>query len=46
MDNKDIAREWFKVAESDLNSAVFLKKMVPNPLKLFVIIVNSRPKNI
>jgi HEPN domain-containing protein len=27
MDNKDIAKEWFKIAEADLSSAEFLQNM-------------------
>ena len=34
MDNKDIAREWFELAEADLSSARFLKKMRPIPLEI------------
>ncbi len=33
MSNKDIALEWFKIAESDLASANFLRKMHPPPLE-------------
>lgn len=34
MDNADIAREWFKIAESDFASAEFLQKMHPVPLEI------------
>ncbi|MCI0441792.1 HEPN domain-containing protein [bacterium] len=34
MDNKDIAREWFKIAELDLSSAEFLQKMNPVPVEI------------
>jgi len=29
MDNTDIAKEWFKIAEADLSSAEFLQNMQP-----------------
>jgi len=31
MDNKDVAHGWFRKAETDYESAVFLKKMEPMP---------------
>ncbi len=31
MDNKDIAKEWFEIAENDINSAEFLQQMHPVP---------------
>ena len=34
MDNKDIAKEWFKIAELDLSSAEFLQKMSPVPMEI------------
>jgi len=34
MDNKDIAKEWFKIAELDLTSAEFLQKMIPLPVEI------------
>jgi len=34
MDNKDIAKEWFKIAELDLSSAEFLRKMSPVPVEI------------
>jgi len=34
MDNKDIAKEWFRVAEADLASAVFLQGMRPIPIEV------------
>ncbi|MEK7729801.1 MAG: HEPN domain-containing protein [candidate division KSB1 bacterium] len=34
MDNKDIAKEWFKIAASDLASAVFLRNMHPIPVEI------------
>lgn len=34
MDNKDIAQEWFRVAESDLSSARFLQSMQPLPVEI------------
>ena len=34
MDNRDIAREWFKVAETDLASATFLQGMRPVPVEV------------
>ncbi len=34
MDNKDIAKEWFKVAEADLSSAEFLQSMRPVPIEI------------
>lgn len=34
MDNKDIAKEWFKIAELDLSSAEFLQKMSPVPVEI------------
>lgn len=34
MDNQDIAKEWFKIADTDLLSAEFLQKMRPVPLEI------------
>jgi len=34
MDNKDVAKEWFKVAETDLASAEFLQGMRPIPIEV------------
>ena len=34
MDNVDIAKEWFKVAEADLSSAEFLQHMQPVPIEI------------
>ncbi len=34
MDNTDIAKEWFKMAETDLSSAKFLQKMQPVPVEI------------
>jgi len=34
MDNRDIAKEWFTIAEADLASAEFLKKMRPIPIEI------------
>ena len=34
MDNKDVAKEWFRVAETDLASAEFLQGMRPIPLEI------------
>jgi len=34
MDNKDVAKEWFKVAETDLASAEFLQDMRPIPIEV------------
>ena len=34
MDNKDVAKEWFKVAETDLASAEFLQDMRPVPIEV------------
>ena len=34
MDNKDIAEEWFKIADLDLSSAEFLQKMNPVPIEI------------
>ena len=34
MDNKDIAKEWFKIAEADLSSAEFLQRMRPIPMEI------------
>ena len=34
MDNKDIAKEWFKIAESDLSSAEFLQNMQSMPTEI------------
>ena len=34
MDNKDVAKEWFRVAETDLASAEFLQGMRPIPVEV------------
>lgn len=34
MDNADITREWFKIAELDFASAEFLQKMHPVPIEI------------
>jgi HEPN domain-containing protein len=34
MDNKDVAKEWFKVAETDLASAEYLQGMKPIPVEV------------
>jgi HEPN domain-containing protein len=34
MDNSDLAREWFKIAEADLDSARFLRQMQPVPIEI------------
>ena len=34
MDNKDVAKEWFKVTETDLASADFLQSMKPVPVEI------------
>ena len=34
MDNKDIAKEWFKIAEGDLSSAEFLQNMQSMPTEI------------
>lgn len=34
MDNSDVAKEWFKVAEADLASAEFLQNMRPVPVEI------------
>lgn len=34
MDNTDIAKEWFKIAELDLSSAEFLQNMQPIPIEI------------
>ncbi len=34
MDNKDIAKEWFDIADTDLTSAEFLQKMRPMPCEI------------
>ncbi|MCD4692773.1 MAG: HEPN domain-containing protein [Calditrichales bacterium] len=34
MDNKDIANEWFEIANMDLSSASFLKNMQPVPIEI------------
>jgi HEPN domain-containing protein len=34
MDNKDIAKEWFKIAEADLSSAEFLQNMQSVPTEI------------
>jgi hypothetical protein len=33
MDNKDVAKEWFKIAEADLYSAEFLQNMQSIPYR-------------
>ena len=34
MDNKDVAKEWLKIAETDLDSADFLHGMKPIPIEI------------
>jgi len=34
MDNKDVAKEWFRVAGTDLTSAEFLQGMRPVPIEV------------
>ncbi len=34
MQNKDIAGEWFKIAETDLSSGEFLQSMTPVPFEI------------
>ncbi|MDR4497169.1 MAG: HEPN domain-containing protein [Candidatus Scalindua sp.] len=34
MDNEDIAKEWFKIAETDLTSAKFLQNMKSIPIEI------------
>ncbi len=34
MNNKDIGKEWFKMAELDYDSAKFLLGMRPKPLEI------------
>lgn len=34
MNNRDISKEWFKMAELDFNSAKFLLNMHPKPLEI------------
>jgi HEPN domain-containing protein len=34
MDNKDVAKEWFKIAEADLYSAEFLQNMQSIPIEI------------
>lgn len=34
MNNQDIAQEWFKVAETDLSSADYLRNMRPVPVEI------------
>ncbi len=34
METKDIAQEWFKIAETDLSSAQFLQTMQPLPIEI------------
>jgi HEPN domain-containing protein len=34
MDNRDIAQEWFAIANTDLASAVFLQAMRPTPIEV------------
>ena len=34
MDNKDVAKEWFKIAEADLSSAEFLQNMQSMPTEI------------
>ncbi|MBN1291956.1 MAG: HEPN domain-containing protein [Candidatus Latescibacteria bacterium] len=34
MDNRDVAREWFNIADADLLSAEFLQNMRPIPVEI------------
>jgi len=34
MENKDIAEEWFRIAENDLSSAEYLQNMIPVPVEI------------
>jgi HEPN domain-containing protein len=34
MENKDIAEEWFRIAENDLSSAEYLQNMIPVPIEI------------
>lgn len=34
MDNNDLTREWFELAELDLGTAIFLLQMKPKPLEI------------
>jgi HEPN domain-containing protein len=34
MDNNDVAKEWFRVAQTDLDSAEFLQGMRPIPIEV------------
>jgi len=34
MDNKNIAGEWFNIADADLSSAEYLRGMSPAPLEI------------
>lgn len=34
MNNRDVAQEWFKVAEMDLASAEYLRNMLPVPVEI------------
>ncbi len=34
MDNEDVAKEWFKIAEADLSSAEFLQNMQSMPTEI------------
>lgn len=34
MDNLGIVREWFEIAEKDMNSAKFLQRMKPVPIEI------------
>lgn len=34
MDNQDVAREWFNIADLDLSAAEFLQKMNPIPVEI------------
>jgi len=34
MDKREAAKEWFKIAESDLSSAAFLQEMRPTPVEI------------
>lgn len=34
MEAKDIAQEWFKIAETDLSSAQYLQTMLPQPIEI------------
>lgn len=34
MDNIDVAKEWFNIAQNDLSSAEFLQDMQPTPIEI------------